>query len=91
MNKCSLEHNLPDSPFASPTKAAGDLMAPFSNGPYEAIDSDASANSKFSTSKLLSSSASALDMGSFKSYNCQLPRYWHHISSFIIPLEFHHP
>ncbi|CAL5211881.1 unnamed protein product [Lathyrus oleraceus] len=75
----SLEHNLPDSPFASPTKAAGvDLVPPFSNGPYEAIDSDPSANSKFGTSsKLLSTSASPLDsMTSFKSYNnCQLPRF----------------
>lgn len=75
-----LEHNLPDSPFASPTKAAGvDLVAPFSNGLYEAIDSDPSANSKFGTSsKLLSTtSASPLDsMTSFKSYNnCQLPRF----------------
>nr|KYP67977.1 Zinc finger CCCH domain-containing protein 46 [Cajanus cajan] len=72
-----LEHNLPDSPFASPTKAAGDLMAPFSNGPNEAIDADASAasaNSKFGTSTLLPA-ASALDMGTFKSYNCQIPRF----------------
>ncbi|XP_027356278.1 zinc finger CCCH domain-containing protein 53 isoform X2 [Abrus precatorius] len=73
-----LEHNLPDSPFASPTKAAGDfIMAPFSNGPNEAIDSDpsaASANSKFGTNTLLPA-ASALDMGSFKSYNCQIPRF----------------
>ncbi|CAK8575650.1 unnamed protein product [Lathyrus sativus] len=74
-----LEHNLPDSPFASPTKAARvDLVPPFSNGPYEAIDSDPSANSKFGTSsKLLSTSASPLDnVTSFKSYNnCQLPRF----------------
>jgi hypothetical protein len=81
MNKCSLdlEHNLPDSPFASPTKAIGDdLVAPFSNGPYETIDSDVSTNSKFGTSKLHPTSASSLDMGTFKSYNCQLPRYIHH-------------
>ena len=85
MNKCSLEHNLPDSPFASPTKAVGDYMAAFSNGPLEAIESDvstASANTKFATSTLLPA-ASTLDMGSFKSFNCQLPRYpiiiWHHI------------
>lgn len=77
MNKCSLEHNLPDSPFASPTKAIGDYMAAFNNnGPNETTDSDASAssaNSKFSTNTLLPPS-SALDMGSFKSYNCQIPR-----------------
>jgi hypothetical protein len=72
-----LEHNLPDSPFASPTKATigGDLVAPFSNGPYETIDSDVSSNSKFGTSKLHPTSASSLDMGTFKSYNCQLPRF----------------
>ncbi|KAK7341148.1 hypothetical protein VNO80_24073 [Phaseolus coccineus] len=72
-----LEHNLPDSPFASPTKAAGDFMVSFSNGPNEAIDADASgasANSKFGTSALLPP-ASALDMGTFKSYNCQIPRF----------------
>ncbi|RDX96852.1 Zinc finger CCCH domain-containing protein 53, partial [Mucuna pruriens] len=72
-----LEHNLPDSPFASPTKAIGDYMAAFSNGPNEAIDSDApaaSANSKFSTNTLLPT-ASTLDMGSFKSFNCQIPRF----------------
>ncbi|GAU38260.1 hypothetical protein TSUD_119400 [Trifolium subterraneum] len=69
----SLEHNLPDSPFASPTKAIGDYMAAFNNGSNEAIDSDASTNSKFSTNTLLPP-ASPLDMGSFKSYNCQLPR-----------------
>ncbi|KAK7323461.1 hypothetical protein VNO77_26935 [Canavalia gladiata] len=72
-----LEHNLPDSPFASPTKAIGDYMATFSNGPNEAIDSDASAasaNSKFSSTTLLPT-ASALDMGTFKSFNCQIPRF----------------
>ncbi|KAK2440216.1 CCCH-type zinc fingerfamily protein with RNA-binding domain-containing protein [Trifolium repens] len=70
----SLEHNLPDSPFASPTKAIGDYMAAFNNGSNEAIDSDASTNSKFSTNTLLPP-ASSLDMGSFKSYNCQIPRF----------------
>ncbi|CAJ2655108.1 unnamed protein product [Trifolium pratense] len=71
-----LEHNLPDSPFASPTKAIGnDLVAPFSNGTYETIDPDASTNSKFGTSKLHPTSASTLDMGTFKSFNCQLPRF----------------
>ncbi|TKY67944.1 Zinc finger CCCH domain-containing protein 53 [Spatholobus suberectus] len=72
-----LEHNLPDSPFASPTKAAVDYVAPFSNGPNVAIDADASAasaNSKFGTSTLLPA-ASALDIGTFKSYNCQIPRF----------------
>ncbi|XP_047176477.1 zinc finger CCCH domain-containing protein 53-like isoform X2 [Vigna umbellata] len=76
LQECS-EHNLPDSPFASPTKAAGDLMVSFSNGTVEAIDTDASGasvNSKFGTSALLPP-ASAIDMGTFKSYNCQIPRF----------------
>ncbi|KAL5102532.1 hypothetical protein RYX36_006859 [Vicia faba] len=57
-----LEHNLPDSPFASPTEAIGDYMAAFNNGPNEAIDSDASAssaNSKFSTNTILPSPPSS--------------------------------
>ncbi|CAL0335166.1 unnamed protein product [Lupinus luteus] len=70
-----LEHNLPDSPFASPTKAIGDNMAAFSNGPNEVVNSDASAaNSKFNTATMLPS-ASGLDLGSFKSFNCQIPRF----------------
>ncbi|XP_027909534.1 zinc finger CCCH domain-containing protein 22-like isoform X2 [Vigna unguiculata] len=73
LQECS-EHNLPDSPFASPTKAAGDLMVSFSNGTVEAIDTDASVTSKFGTSALLPP-ASAIDMGTFKSYNCQIPRF----------------
>ncbi|KAE9621447.1 hypothetical protein Lal_00042066 [Lupinus albus] len=72
-----LEHNLPDSPFASPTKAIGDYMSAFSNGPNEVVDSDASvasANSKFNTATMLPS-PSGLDIGSFKSFNCQIPRF----------------
>ncbi|KAF7836116.1 zinc finger CCCH domain-containing protein 53-like isoform X1 [Senna tora] len=80
-----LEHNLPDSPFASPTKAAGDYMAAFSNGgPNEAIDSDASAasaNSEFGNNSAFLSPPSALDMGSFKSFNCQIPRYYYYLLS----------
>ena len=92
MNKCSLEHNLPDSPFASPTKADGDFMVAFSNGSNEAIDADglaASANSKFGTSTLLPA-ASALDMGTFKSFNCQIPRYWRVTSLFSLLVFFPH-
>ncbi|XP_061352429.1 zinc finger CCCH domain-containing protein 53-like isoform X2 [Gastrolobium bilobum] len=74
-----LEHNLPDSPFASPTKAAaGEYMSSFSSGPNEVTDSDASAasaNSKFGTNNTLLPTASSLDMGSFKSFNCQIPRF----------------
>nr|KYP59561.1 Zinc finger CCCH domain-containing protein 46 [Cajanus cajan] len=78
LQECS-EHNLPDSPFASPTKAIGNYIAAFSNGPNEAMDSDASAasaNSKFSTNNTLLPTASALDIGSsFKSFNCLTPRF----------------
>ncbi|OIW11785.1 hypothetical protein TanjilG_31187 [Lupinus angustifolius] len=57
-----LEHNLPDSPFASPTKAIGDYTATFSNGPSEALnlDAPASANSKFNTSRLLPAASGPL-------------------------------
>ncbi|KAJ7982273.1 Zinc finger CCCH domain-containing protein 53 [Quillaja saponaria] len=75
LSEC-LEHNLPDSPFASPTKAAGEFMAAFPNGAPDTNDSDvsaASSNNKFATSLL--PPTSNLDMGSFKSYNCQMPRF----------------
>ncbi|KAL5543641.1 hypothetical protein UlMin_007425 [Ulmus minor] len=78
----SLEHNLPDSPFASPTKAvAGDYTAAFSNAATEAIvDSDAAASATTSSNmnlatSLLPAASSTLDMASFKSFNCQLPRF----------------
>ncbi|KAM3686016.1 hypothetical protein ACB098_11G167600 [Castanea mollissima] len=69
-----LEHNLPDSPFASPTKAAADF---FTNGTSETNVSDASAssiNNKLATSTILPA-ASTLEMASFKSFNCQMPRF----------------
>ena len=78
--ECSLEHNLPDSPFASPTKAAADF---FSNGTSETNVSDASAsstNNKLATSTILPAT-STLEMASFKSFNCQMPRY-----SYSLPL-----
>uniref|UniRef100_A0A2N9IY66 C3H1-type domain-containing protein n=1 Tax=Fagus sylvatica TaxID=28930 RepID=A0A2N9IY66_FAGSY len=66
-----LEHNLPDSPFASPTKAAADLMSAFANGTSETNNvPDASASA--TNNKL---AASTLDMASFKSFNCQMPRF----------------
>lgn len=98
----SLEHNLPDSPFASPTKAGGDYhhLAAFSGHVSMASeannDSDipipssattttttiatsttstTSSNMNLSTSLLSSSASSTLDMGSFKSFNCQMPRF----------------
>ncbi|KAM1811938.1 hypothetical protein ACFX12_028520 [Malus domestica] len=71
-----LEHNLPDSPFASPTKAAGEYTSSaFPNVTSEANGSDASfaaANINLATSLLPASSS--LDMASFKSFNCQIPR-----------------
>ncbi|KAM1894959.1 hypothetical protein ACFX13_043794 [Malus domestica] len=71
-----LEHNLPDSPFASPTKAAGEYTSSaFPNVTSEANGSDASfaaANINLATSLLPASSS--LYMASFKSFNCQIPR-----------------
>ncbi|XP_040994558.1 zinc finger CCCH domain-containing protein 53-like isoform X3 [Juglans microcarpa x Juglans regia] len=70
-----LEHNLPDNPFASPTKAAADFMYAFANGSSEANDPNASAAA--STNKLATSSVlpSTLDIAALKSFNCQLPRF----------------
>ncbi|KAM6595122.1 hypothetical protein CsatA_002825 [Cannabis sativa] len=65
----SLEHNLPDSPFASPTKGAGEynMAAGFSaNIATEINDLDSSS---------ILPTATTLDMGSFKSFNCQMPRF----------------
>ncbi|XP_010557831.1 PREDICTED: zinc finger CCCH domain-containing protein 46-like [Tarenaya hassleriana] len=60
----SLDHNLPDSPFASPTKAsfAGKFISAFGSG-----DQKESENNNNSTN--------AMDTASFKSYNCQMPRF----------------
>ncbi|XP_048329337.1 zinc finger CCCH domain-containing protein 53 isoform X1 [Ziziphus jujuba] len=72
----SLEHNLPDSPFASPTKGASDYMSAFSNVASEVNDSDGLAtSSNIGLGSSLLPNASTLDMGSFKSYNCQMPRF----------------
>ncbi|EXB97909.1 Zinc finger CCCH domain-containing protein 22 [Morus notabilis] len=87
----SLEHNLPDSPFASPTKAGGGdyhHMAAFSghvvaneannihdSDPSSAATNTTSPNMNLSTSLLPSSASTTLDMGSFKSFNCQMPRF----------------
>ncbi|KAL8154317.1 hypothetical protein V2J09_012077 [Rumex salicifolius] len=65
----SLEHNLPDSPFASPTKAAAKNMTTFTNATHVGSPS----------SSLLSSSllpaTSTLDLSaSFKSCYFQMPR-----------------
>ncbi|KAG6679778.1 hypothetical protein I3843_13G007800 [Carya illinoinensis] len=74
-----LEHNLPDSPFASPTKAAADFMSAFANGSSVVNDADASVSSvdnKLATATILPvPAASTLDMAAFKSFNCQIPRF----------------
>ncbi|XXG52374.1 hypothetical protein AAC387_Pa03g0730 [Persea americana] len=57
-----LEHNLPDSPFASPTK--GDSLSIFS---------DTASNNSLNTS--LFPANSTLDMASFKSCFFQMPRF----------------
>lgn len=72
---CSLEHNLPDSPFASPAKGTGDYFSAFSNN-ANGIGKDAAtsaANNNLVSSNLTTANAS-LDMASFKSFNCQMPR-----------------
>ncbi|XP_004303082.1 PREDICTED: zinc finger CCCH domain-containing protein 53 isoform X2 [Fragaria vesca subsp. vesca] len=72
----SLEHNLPDSPFASPTKGAQDYLSGFPVAATEANDSSdasaATANINLATSLL--PTTSSLDIASFKSFNCQIPR-----------------
>ncbi|KAF9686425.1 hypothetical protein SADUNF_Sadunf03G0157200 [Salix dunnii] len=76
----SLDHNLPDSPFASPTKGTGDYYSAFISGLTEAHEKDASipssssANNNLVPSSLISPNSS-LEMASFKSFNCQIPRF----------------
>ncbi|XP_043693380.1 zinc finger CCCH domain-containing protein 53-like [Telopea speciosissima] len=75
-----LEHNLPDSPFASPTKSAEPTCV-FSTS-SDAAESEmgaASASSSSCNNKLISPSllpaTSTLDMASFKSYFFHMPRF----------------
>ncbi|XP_044493070.1 zinc finger CCCH domain-containing protein 53-like isoform X2 [Mangifera indica] len=71
----SLEHNLPDSPFASPTKARSEYLSAFSNVANGAEkDDSSSSNNNLATSNLIPANGS-LDMASFKSFNCQMPRF----------------
>ncbi|GKU92239.1 hypothetical protein SLEP1_g5995 [Rubroshorea leprosula] len=75
----SLEHNLPDSPFASPTKDSGEFLpAAFSN-PGDAekdvlVPVSSSSNNNLVSSTIIPANNS-LDMTSFKSFNCQIPRF----------------
>ncbi|MBA0751282.1 hypothetical protein Gogos_000217 [Gossypium gossypioides] len=68
----SLEHNLPDSPFASPGKASKEYLS-FNNAVTEK-DGTVSANNNWIPSTLLPAN-NALDMSSFNSFNCQIPRF----------------
>ncbi|MBA0815407.1 hypothetical protein Gohar_000182 [Gossypium harknessii] len=68
----SLEHNLPDSPFASPGKASKEYLS-FNNAVTEK-DGTISANNNWIPSTLLPAN-NALDMSSFNSFNCQIPRF----------------
>lgn len=77
LQECFLEHNLPDSPFASPTKAGAEFVSAFANGSIDgnALDGSApSSNNKLATSSILPAT-STLDMAAFKSFNCQIPRF----------------
>ncbi|OMO90137.1 hypothetical protein COLO4_19331 [Corchorus olitorius] len=72
----SLEHTLPDSPFASPTKAPGEYLSAFSNAEADkdASVSAPSVNNNWVSSTLLPAH-NALDMASLNSFNCQMPRF----------------
>ncbi|XWS74715.1 hypothetical protein CRYUN_Cryun01aG0021600 [Craigia yunnanensis] len=72
----SLEHNLPDSPFASPTKAAGEYLSVLSHAEADkdALVPASSVNNNWVSSTLLPAN-NALDMASFTSFNCQMPRF----------------
>lgn len=75
----SLEHNLPDSPFASP-KAAGDFNTAFSNDTLEeaekgSVVSAPPTNNNMITGPSLFPASSPLDMAPFKSCYFQVPRF----------------
>ncbi|XVF41390.1 hypothetical protein PTKIN_Ptkin01aG0276400 [Pterospermum kingtungense] len=72
----SLEHNLPDSPFASPTKASAEYFSAFSSAKTDkdASVSASTVNNNWVSSTLLPAN-NALDMASFNSFNYQMPRY----------------
>lgn len=83
-NHCSLEHNLPDSPFASP-KAAGDATTPFSESPENS--NTISSNNNMITGPSLFPTSSSLDIAPFKSCYFQVPRYHVH-SHFCLCLNY---
>ncbi|XP_023552014.1 zinc finger CCCH domain-containing protein 53-like isoform X1 [Cucurbita pepo subsp. pepo] len=65
------EHNLPDSPFASPAKAPTDYAATFSVEEAANDSDDASSSSILTPTPSREVAAAA----SFKSFNCQMPRF----------------
>ncbi|OVA06892.1 RNA recognition motif domain [Macleaya cordata] len=78
----SLEHNLPDSPFASPIKSGGDPPSFFSStSSMEAVaaaaapSSSSSSSSSLITSTAIMPATSTLDMASLKSCFFQIPRF----------------
>ncbi|XP_058107761.1 zinc finger CCCH domain-containing protein 53-like isoform X2 [Magnolia sinica] len=66
----SMEHNLPDNPFASPTKSLGDQPSIFS----ESSSSIASSSSQVTSSSFVPAT-STLEVASFKSCFFQMPRF----------------
>ncbi|KAE8689644.1 putative calcium-transporting ATPase 11, plasma membrane-type-like [Hibiscus syriacus] len=72
----SLEHNLPDNPFASPTKAAGEYSSALSNTETDRdVSVPASSINNNWVRPTLIPANNALDMPSFNSFNCQMPRF----------------
>ncbi|KAK4488601.1 hypothetical protein RD792_004367, partial [Penstemon davidsonii] len=71
------EHNLPDSPFASP-KASSDYTTPFSNEAEKGnivISPSNTTNNNLITGSPLFPATSSLDMAPFKSCYFQVPRF----------------
>lgn len=85
---CSLEHNLPESPFASP-KAGGDMATAFTNHKMEAEKVSApSTNNDLITSPSMFPASASLDIAPFKSCYFQVPRYVHFYLLLLILLFF---
>lgn len=77
----SSEHNLPDSPFASP-KASGDYFTAFPNDSFDTENNNVGSQpSNTSTNNLITGSSlfngtPSIDMAPFKSCYFQAPRYY---------------
>ncbi|KAI4302503.1 hypothetical protein MLD38_038238 [Melastoma candidum] len=88
----SFEHNLPDSPFASPSKSSNRYLSAFSDVVDEADMTDGVVESapcpKGGPSSAPFSGSSSMDMASsFKTFNCQLPRFSSGLGLGMEPLE----